>query len=77
MLSSLFKVSGATYNNLVFPESTSFLTVAISDLFKEEFKKWAMPVSLLKPRIASTWFFIKAIKGETIIAVPSLIMAGN
>ena len=36
-----------------------------------------MPDSLLKPLMASTWFFIRAIRGETTMAVPSLTMAGN
>ncbi len=38
MLSSFVNVSGATYNNFVFPERTSFLTVAISALLRDEFK---------------------------------------
>ena len=52
--SSFVKVSGATYNNFVLPLSTSLFTLAISLLFKEEFKKCAMPDSLLNPRMAST-----------------------
>ena len=75
--SSLVKDSGATYNSLVTPEVMSFFTVAISVLFKEEFKTWAIPYSELKLLIASTWFFINAISGETTIAVPSNTNAGN
>ena len=75
--SSLVKDSGATYNSLVMPEVLSFFTLAISVLFKEEFNTCAIPCSELKLRMASTWFFIKAISGETTIAVPSNTNAGN
>ena len=46
-------------------------------LFSEEFKTWATPYSEEIPRMASTWFFIKAIRGDTTIAVPSSINAGS
>jgi len=39
--------------------------------------KWATPSDALNERIASTWFFIKAISGDITIAVPSSIKAGN
>ena len=39
--------SGATYNNFVSPFITSFLTLLTSLLFKEEFKKCAIPSSSL------------------------------
>ena len=47
------------------------------DAFKEEFKKWATSSCSLYPLTKSTWFFIKAINGETTMAQPSNIMAGN
>ena len=31
-----------------------YIAIAVSLLFNDEFKKWAMPVSLLNPRMAST-----------------------
>ena len=36
-----------------------------------------MPDSVEKVRIASTWFFIRAISGEITIATPSISIAGN
>ena len=59
------------------PFEISFLTLATSVLFKEEFNTCATPSFSDIPLIASTWFFIKAIKGETTIAVPSFINAGS
>ena len=44
---------------------------------REELRTWAIPSTEESPLIASTWFFIKAIKGETTIAVPSEIKAGS
>ena len=46
-------------------------------LLSEELRKWAIPSSILKVRIASTWFFISAIRGEMMMATPSIISAGN
>ena len=77
MYSGFVNDSGATYNNLVTPEVTSDFTWFISVFVRGEFKTCAMPCSELKLRIASTWFFINAIKGETTIAVPSKTNAGN
>ena len=36
-----------------------------------------MPDSAEKVRMASTWFFISAIRGEMTIATPSMSMAGS
>ena len=55
----------------------SCTTPAISDLLKEELMKWAIPADLENPRMLSTWFFIKAIRGLITMAVPSIIKAGN
>ena len=77
IFSCLVNDSGATYNNLVNPLVTSFFTLEISPLFKEEFKKWATPSLSLTWRMASTWFFINAISGDTTIAVPLDINAGS
>ena len=49
--SCLAKDSGAMYNNLVSPLNTSLLTLRISALDKEEFKKWAMLSVLPNARI--------------------------
>ena len=42
-----------------------------------EFKKWATSSFSLYPLTKSTWFFIRAINGETTIAQPGNIKAGN
>ena len=54
IFSFLVSYSGATYNSLVVPSETSLLTFLISPLFKEEFKKWAIPSLSLTCLIAST-----------------------
>ena len=46
-------------------------------LLSEELRKCAMALSSLKLRMASTWFFIKAISGEITMAVPSISSAGS
>ena len=75
--SSLVSDSGATYNNFVIPLTISSLTCFISVLFNDEFNTCATPFSFEIPLMASTWFFIKAINGDTTMAVPSCINAGN
>ena len=55
----------------------SSFTRFTSVLFNEEFKTCATPSCSETALMASTWFFIKAISGDTTIAVPSLIKAGN
>ena len=75
--SSLVSDSGATYKSFVMPFTISSFTRFTSVLFNEEFKTWAIPSSFEIPRMASTWFFIKAIKGDTTMAVPSCMSAGN
>ena len=40
--------------------------------------KWAMPSLLAtNPRMASTWFFIRAIRGDITMAVPGITRAGS
>ena len=76
-LLSLVSDSGATYSILVFPFRMSSLTLNISFLLSEELRKWATPSAAEKERMASTWFFIRAIRGEITMAVPSNSSAGN
>ena len=52
--SSFIKDSGATYKSFVIPFEISFLTWAISVLFKDEFKTCATPLCSEIPLIAST-----------------------
>ena len=77
IFSSLVSDSGATYRSFAFPERTSFLTLAISAFVRDELRKWATSSSVLKFLIASTWFFIRAIRGEITIAIPFFITAGS
>ena len=76
-LLSFVNDSGARYSSLVLPVDRSDLTCSISSLDKEEFMKCAIPSSAPKFLIASTWFFISEISGDTTMAVPLLINAGN
>ncbi len=55
----------------------SAFTASIADFDSDEFRKCATLSFSLKCRMASTWFFISAIRGEIMIAVPSLSNAGN
>ena len=66
-----------TYKSFVIPFEISSLTWATSVLFNDEFNTCATPLFSEIPLIASTWFFINAIKGDTTIAVPSFIRAGS
>ena len=77
MLSSLVKDSGAMYNSFVLPLTMSDFTVSMADFDNEELMKCATPSSSLKFLMASTWFFIKAMRGEITIAVPSISNDGN
>ena len=71
------KDSGARNKSFVFLLKTSFFTWLISLELNDEFNTCAILFSSEKPLIASTWFFIKAIKGEITTAVPSKINAGS
>ena len=75
--SAFVRLSGATYSNFVRPEMTSSFTCNVSALFKLELRKCATAASSWWARRASTWFFIKAMSGDTTMAVPSSIRAGN
>ena len=77
MFSSFVSDSGATYSSLVLPDSTSFLTSSMAERDSEELMKWAMPSSSLNERMASTWFFIKAMRGEMTTATPSIRSEGS
>ena len=75
--SSLISDSGATYSNLVLPLLISSITSRISFLVSDELSTCAILSVDEMPRIASTWFFIRAIRGEITMAVPSKTKAGS
>ena len=75
--SSLVSDSGATYSSFVIPARMSAFTCSTSPFVSEEFSTCATEDSVDMPRMASTWFFIRAISGEMMMAVPSISNAGN
>jgi len=77
MFSSFVSDSGATYRSLVFPDTMSSFTCSMATLLNIELMKWAMPSCSLMLRMASTWFFINAIKGDMTIAVPFISNEGS
>ena len=76
-VSSLARDSGATYNIFVRPAITSAFTFLIALFVSEEFRKWAISSRSLLFLIASTWFFISAISGDIMMAVPGSMSAGS
>ena len=59
------------YKSFVMPDSIPYLTLSSSVLFREEFKTQAIISDPKIPFRISTWFFINAINGDIMIAIPS------
>lgn len=77
MFSSLLSDSGATYRIFVRPSLMSVFTSSIAARVSDELRKCAMLSLSANRRIASTWFFMRAMSGDMTMAVPSMMRAGS